>query len=70
MTDCAATPTRNRLFAPATRLDRFAKAPQPAPTLRSWISRTLLTQGMDFYDLTPDGRIGRVVGFFGAPPAP
>jgi hypothetical protein len=31
---------------------------------------TLLTQGMDFYDLAPDGRISRVVGFFGAPPAP
>lgn len=28
-----------------------------------------LAQGMDFYDLAPDGRIGRVVGFFGAPPA-
>ena len=29
-----------------------------------------LSQGMDFYDLAPDGRISRVVGFFGAPPAP
>jgi len=29
-----------------------------------------LGQGMDFYDLAPDGRISRVVGFFGAPPAP
>jgi hypothetical protein len=29
-----------------------------------------LTQGMDFYDLAPDGRIVRVVGFFGAPPTP
>lgn len=29
-----------------------------------------LTQGMDFYDLAPDGRIIRVVGFFGAPPTP
>lgn len=27
-----------------------------------------LSQGMDFYDLAPDGRIRRVVGFFGAPP--
>jgi hypothetical protein len=31
---------------------------------------TLLTEGMDFYDLAPDGRISRVVGFFGAPPEP
>lgn len=29
-----------------------------------------LAQGMDFHDLAPDGRISRVVGFFGAPPAP
>jgi hypothetical protein len=29
-----------------------------------------LTEGMDFYDLAPDGRISRAVGFFGAPPAP
>jgi hypothetical protein len=28
-----------------------------------------LAQGMDFYDLAPDGRIRRVAGFFGAPPA-
>jgi hypothetical protein len=27
-----------------------------------------LAQGMDFYELAPDGRIRRVVGFFGAPP--
>ena len=40
----------------------------------SWIllrpDGTQLTQGMDFYDLAPDGLISRVVGFFGAPPAP
>jgi hypothetical protein len=40
----------------------------------SWILQrpdgTQLAQGMDFYDLAPDGRISRVVGFFGAPPAP
>jgi hypothetical protein len=29
-----------------------------------------ITQGMDFYDLAPDGLISRVVGFFGAPPDP
>ena len=29
-----------------------------------------LGEGMDFYDLAPDGRISQVVGFFGAPPAP
>jgi len=29
-----------------------------------------LAQGMDFYELAPDGRISRVVGFFGAPPTP
>ena len=29
-----------------------------------------LSQGMDFYDLALDGRISRIVGFFGAPPAP
>lgn len=38
----------------------------------SWIllgpDGTQLTQGMDFYDLATDGRISRVVGFFGAPP--
>ena len=40
----------------------------------SWIllrpDGTQVTEGMDFYDLAPDGRITRVVGFFGAPPAP
>jgi hypothetical protein len=40
----------------------------------SWIllrpDGTQQTEGMDFYDLAPDGRISRVVGFFGAPPAP
>jgi len=40
----------------------------------SWIllrpDGTQLAQGMDFYDLAPNGRISRVVGFFGAPPAP
>jgi SnoaL-like domain len=40
----------------------------------SWIllgpDGTQITQGMDFYDLAPDGLISRVVGFFGAPPAP
>lgn len=30
----------------------------------------LLMERMDFYDLASDGRISRVVGFFGAPPAP
>jgi hypothetical protein len=30
---------------------------------------TQVTQGMDFYELAQDGRIQRVVGFFGAPPA-
>ena len=29
-----------------------------------------LSQGMDFYDLAADGRISRVVGFFGSPPTP
>jgi len=29
-----------------------------------------LGQGMDFYDLAPDGRISRIVGFFGPPPTP
>jgi hypothetical protein len=26
------------------------------------------TQGMDFYELAPDGLIRRVTGFFGPPP--
>lgn len=29
-----------------------------------------LGQGMDFYDLGSDGRISRIVGFFGPPPTP
>lgn len=29
-----------------------------------------LSEGMDFYDLAPDGRISRVVGFFGQSPTP
>jgi hypothetical protein len=29
-----------------------------------------LTHGVDFYDMAPDGRIQRVVGFFGDPPKP
>ncbi|MDB5703886.1 MAG: hypothetical protein JWN66_1002 [Sphingomonas bacterium] len=28
-----------------------------------------ITQGMDFYELAPDGLIHRVTGFFGPPPA-
>jgi hypothetical protein len=28
----------------------------------------VLTQGMDFYELAPDGLIRRVTGFFGPPP--
>ena len=27
-----------------------------------------VTHGVDFYDMAPDGRIQRIVGFFGAPP--
>ena len=29
----------------------------------------VVTQGMDFYELAPDGLIRRVTGFFGPPPA-
>lgn len=32
--------------------------------------REPLSQGMDFYDLAPDGRISRIVGFFGPRPTP
>ena len=28
-----------------------------------------VTHGVDFYDMAPDGRIQRIVGFFGDPPA-
>jgi hypothetical protein len=28
-----------------------------------------VTHGVDFYDMAPDGRIQRIVGFFGPPPA-
>ena len=29
----------------------------------------VITQGMDFYELAPDGLVRRVTGFFGPPPA-
>jgi hypothetical protein len=39
----------------------------------SWLLRDLdgkvVTEGMDFYELAPDGLIRRVTGFFGPPPA-
>ena len=38
----------------------------------TWVFRrpdnTEVARGMDFYELAADGRIRRVVGFFGAPP--
>lgn len=40
----------------------------------SWVliraDGTVETEGMDFYELAPDGLIRNVTGFFGAPPAP
>ena len=40
----------------------------------SWVllkrDGTQRAYGTDFYDMAPDGRISRVIGFFGAPPAP
>ena len=40
----------------------------------SWIllrpDGTQVTHGEDFYDMAPDGRISRIVGFFGPPPEP
>jgi hypothetical protein len=39
----------------------------------SWLLRDrdgkVVTEGMDFYELAPDGLIRRVTGFFGPPPA-
>ena len=55
---------------------RFAcSAPQThhAAMRAAWVylrpDKTEVARGEDFYELAPDGRIERVTGFFGAPPA-